>query len=52
MTSAPSYQDDLAWVHHVAHAQLAERAAPRIVAPLERAGLQRGASVLDVGARR
>jgi SAM-dependent methyltransferase len=49
MTRAPYYQDDLAWVHHVGYGQLAERAAPGIVALLERAGLARGASVLDVG---
>jgi len=49
MSSAPNYQDDLAWVHHVGYGQLAERAAPGILALLERSGLQRGASVLDVG---
>src|SRR5215469_8343481 len=49
MTSAPYYQDDLAWVHHVGYGQLAERAAPGILALIERAGLARGASVLDVG---
>src|SRR5215471_19312256 len=49
MTSAPYYQEDLAWVHHVGYGQLAERAAPGILALLERAGLARGASVLDVG---
>jgi len=49
MTSAPYYQDDLAWVHHVGYGQLAERAAPGILALLERAEVARGASVLDVG---
>lgn len=49
MSSAPYYQDDLAWVHHVGYRQLAERSAPGILALLEQAGLGRGASVLDVG---
>src|SRR5215468_9640345 len=49
MSSAPYYQDDLAWVHHVGYGQLAERSAPGILLLLERAGLSRGASVLDVG---
>jgi len=49
MNSAPYYQDDLAWVHHVGYGQLAERAAPGILALLRGAGLPRGALVLDVG---
>jgi len=49
MTSAPYYQEDLAWVHHEGYWQLAERAAPGILALLQRAAVSRGASVLEVG---
>lgn len=49
MTSGPYYEDDLAWVHHVGYGQLAERAAPGILALMGRAGVARGASVLDAG---
>jgi SAM-dependent methyltransferase len=49
MTSAPYYQEDLAWVHDVGFGHLAERAAPGILALLRSAGLGRSAEVLDVG---
>ncbi|HET9156770.1 MAG TPA: class I SAM-dependent methyltransferase [Myxococcaceae bacterium] len=43
------YRPDLAWVHHVGHGDLAERAAPGVVELLRTAGLKAGAGVLDVG---
>jgi SAM-dependent methyltransferase len=49
MTSAPYYQEDLAWVHHVGYGHLAEHAAPGILRLVQRANLRRGASVLEVG---
>ena len=49
MTSAPYYQEDLAWVHHAGYGHLAERSAPGILALLEEANVRPGASVLEVG---
>jgi len=43
------YRPDLAWVHHVGHGNVAEHAAPGLVALLRGAGLGDGARVLDVG---
>ncbi|HZJ54726.1 MAG TPA: class I SAM-dependent methyltransferase [Myxococcaceae bacterium] len=48
MTNVP-YRLDLAWVHHVGHGDLAERAAVGLLALLRAAGLGPGARVLDVG---
>jgi SAM-dependent methyltransferase len=48
MTNVP-YRPDLAWVHHVGHGDLAERAAAGLLALLRAAGLGAGARVLDVG---